>query len=161
MCFQFLKNLIDDFSFIFFVVEGGVNNEDICGSRINTHKLSKGVLPHISHIFKGIIMDFWILYGITKFNVVFFCLEDGLKFFTEIYFFWWWGIVLGDDVGVSWNSVDDDRGVILTWATNFDGLGAVIDDDHLFEVDLGLEIFASLEDIAGHLFTLLHDCNLF
>ena len=106
-------------------------------------------------------MDFWILDGVAKFHVVFFGLEDSLEFFAEIYFFGWWGVVLGDDVGVSRYGIDDDGGVVLAWATDFDGLGTVIDDDHLFEVNFGLEVFASLEDIAWHLLALLHNCNLF
>ena len=42
------------------------------------------------------------------------------------------GVVLGDDVGVSGDGVDDDGGVVLAWAADFDRYGAVVDDDHLF-----------------------------
>ena len=65
----------------------------------------------------------------------------------EIYFFGWRSVVFGDDVGVSGDGANDDGGVVLARTINFDGLGAVI-NDHLFEVDFGLEVFASLEDIA-------------
>ena len=51
-------------------------------------------------------------------------------------------------MGVSGDGTDDDGGVALTQAINFDGLCAVVNDDHLFEIDFGLEVFASLEDIA-------------
>ena len=49
---------------------------------------------------------------------------------------------------VSGDGVDDDGGVVLAQAADFDGLGAVIDDNHLFEIDFGEEVFASLDDIA-------------
>ena len=84
-----------------------------------------------------------------------------MELFAKIYFFGWGGVVLGDDVGVSRYGIDDDGGVVLARTADFDGLGAVIDDNHLFEVDFGLEVFASLEDVARHLLALLHDCNLF
>ena len=75
----------------------------------------------------------------------------GLGVLCRSIFFGRRGVVLRDDMGVAGDCVDDDGGWSWPERPTFDGLGAAIDDDHLPEVDLGLEVLASLEDVARHL----------
>ena len=101
-------------------------------------------------------MDLGLLDGVAELDIVLLGVEDGHEFLAEVDLLGRRGVVLGDDVGVAGDGVDDDRGVVLPRPADLDRLGAVVDDDHLLQVDLALEVLPPLQDIAGHLLAFLH-----
>lgn len=95
-------------------------------------------------------MNLGVLDRVPELDIVLFGIKDGHEFLAEVYFFGRRGIVFGDDVGIAGDGVDDDGGVVLTRPAYFDGLCAIVDDDHFFEIDFALEIFAALQYVASH-----------
>ena len=160
LSFEFLENCFNNSGFVLFIIERRIDDKDVSCRWIDSHKLSEGELPHISHVFKRVIVNPWILNRVTKFNVVLFSLEYSNQFFTEIYLFRGWGIIFWYDMRIARYCVNDDGRIVLSRPSDFDCFSAIIDDNHFLKINLAFKVFSPLENIASHFLSLLHVCNL-
>lgn len=76
-----------------------------------------------------------------KLNIVFFGVDDSSEVFAKVDSFGGGNIIFWDDVGVACNGGYDDGRIIHAWASNFNRLSSIIDDDELLDINFWLDKF--------------------
>lgn len=80
----------------------------------------------------------------SKLYIVLLGLKHTDELFTEVNLLRRGGVILRDDMRIPRNGIDDDRRIINPRPANLDSLSAIINNDHLFDIHLALEILATV-----------------
>lgn len=94
----------------------------------------------------------------SKLYIILLGLKYWIQLFAKVDLLWWRGIILRDNMGISWNSIDDDGRIIDSRPANFDSLSSIIDNDHLLNIHFALKILAPVKNVSTHFVALLHQC---